>query len=221
MIKQLEYNKMIVDNQLTPIKSEGVWEYFILKDGEHPEAIKVNRNTKEVKEVSEEKAKEIISKIEEEKAKKQREAEAQKQLKIINSEDVDVIGNSDNTDLVIDPNTGEMVVNNTTDNTPAPKEENKNENKKEEVKKESKSDKNNKKTESSDNTTSTQTFAELISNKKHRINIIKLVKGKWKDAPVVPAQLEKFLRDKDVEVDSIGTSEKDIDAWKKTIEDCR
>lgn len=221
MVRQLEYNKMIVDNQLTPIKSEGVWEYFILKEGEHPEAIKVNRNTKEVKEVSEEKAKEIISKIEEEKAKKQRDAEAQKQLKIINSEDVDITGNSDNTNFVMDPNTGEMVVDNTVDETPVPKEENKNENKKEEVKKESKSEKNTKKTESSDNTTSTQTFAELIGNKKHRISIIKLVKSKWKDAPVVPAQLEKFLRDKDVEVDSIGTSEKDIDAWMKTIEDCR
>lgn len=221
MIKQLEYNKMIIDNQLSPIKSEGVWEYFILKEGEHPEAIKVNRNTKEVKEVSEEKAKEIISKIEEEKAKKQREAEAQKQLKIINSEDVDITGNSDNTNLVIDPNTGEMVVDNTIDETPVPKEENKNENKKEEIKKESKSEKNNKKTESSNNTTSTQTFAELIGNKKHRMSIIKLVKGKWKDAPVVPAQLEKFLKDRDVEVDSIGTSEKDIDAWMKTIEDCR
>lgn len=221
MIKQLEYNKMIIDNQLSPIKSEGVWEYFILKEGEHPEAIKVNRNTKEVKEVSEEKAKEIISKIEEEKAKKQREAEAQKQLKIINSEDVDIIGNSDNTNLVMDPNTGEMVVDNTVDETPVPKEENKNENKKEEVKKESKSEKNNKKTESSDNATSTQTFAELIGNKKHRISIIKLVKGKWKDAPVAPAQLEKFLKDRNVEVDSIGTSEKDIDAWMKTIEDCR
>lgn len=221
MIRQLEYNKMIVDNQLTSIKSEGVWEYFILKEGEHPEAIKVNRNTKEVKEVSEEKAKEIISKIEEEKAKKQRDAEAQKQLKIINSEDVDITGNSDNTNFVMDPNTGEMVVDNTVDETPVPKEENKNENKKEEVKKESKSEKNNKKTESSNNTTSTQTFAELIGNKKHRISIIKLVKSKWKDAPVVPAQLEKFLRDKDVEVDSIGTSEKDIDAWMKTIEDCR
>lgn len=221
MIKQLEYNKMIIDNQLSPIKSEGVWEYFILKEGEHPEAIKVNRNTKEVKDVSEEKVKEIISKIEEEKAKKQRETEAQKQLKIINSEDVDIIGNSDNTNLVMDPNTGEMVVDNTVDETPVPKEENKNENKKEEVKKESKSEKNNKKTESSDNTASTQTFAELIGNKKHRMSIIKLVKGKWKDAPVAPAQLEKFLKDKDVEVDSIGTSEKDIDAWMKTIEDCR
>lgn len=221
MIRQLEYNKMIVDNQLTSIKSEGVWEYFILKEGEHPEAIKVNRNTKEVKEVSEKKAKEIISKIEEEKAKKQRDAEAQKQLKIINSEDVNITGNSDNTNLVMDLNTGEMVVDNTVDETPVPKEENKNENKKEEVKKESKSEKNTKKTESSNNTTSTQTFAELIGNKKHRMSIIKLVKGKWKDAPVVPAQLEKFLRDKDVEVDSIGTSEKDIDAWMKTIEDCR
>ena len=221
MIKQLEYNKMIIDNQLSPIKNEGVWEYFILKEGEHPEAIKVNRNTKEVKEVSEEKAKEIISKIEEEKAKKQREAEAQKQLKIINSEDVDIIGNSDNTNLVMDSNTGEMVVSDTIDNTPAPKEENKNENKKEEVKKESKSEKNNKKTESSNNTASTQTFAELIGNKKHRMSIIKLVKGKWKDAPVAPAQLEKFLKDRNVEVDSIGTSEKDIDAWMKTIEDCR
>ena len=225
MIKQLEYNKMIIDNQLTPIKSEGVWEYFILKEGEHPEAIKVNRNTKEVKEVSEEKAKKIISKIEEEKAKKQREAEAQKQLKIINTEDVDVIGNSDNVDLMMDPNTGEMVVSDTIDNTPAPKEENKNEdkneNKKEEVKKESNSDKNNKKTESKDNTASTQTFAELVGNKKHRMNIIKLVKNKWKDVPVVPAKLEKFLREKNVEVDSIGTSENDIDAWMKTIEDCR
>lgn len=221
IIKQLEYNKMIIDNQLSPIKNEGVWEYFILKEGEHPEAIKVNRNTKEVKNVSEEKAKEIISKIEEEKAKKQREAEAQKQLKIINSEDVDIIGNSDNTNLVMDSNTGEMVVDNTVDETPVPKEENKNENKKEEVKKESKSEKNNKKTESSDNATSTQTFVELIGNKKHRISIIKLVKGKWKDAPVAPAQLEKFLKDRNVEVDSIGTSEKDIDAWMKTIEDCR
>ena len=53
------------------------------------------------------------------------------------------------------------------------------------------------------------------------MSILKLIKGKWKEAPSVPAQLEKFLRDKDVEVDSIGTSRDDIDAWMKTIEDCR
>ena len=114
-----------------------------------------------------------------------------------------------------------VVVNNTVNETPVPKEENKNENKKEKVKKESKSDKNNKKTESKDNISSTQTFAELYGRKTYRMNILKLVKGKWKDAPSVPAQLEKFLKDRNVEVDSIGTSEKDIDAWMKTIEDCR
>lgn len=53
------------------------------------------------------------------------------------------------------------------------------------------------------------------------MSILKLIKGKWKEAPSVPAQLEKFLRDKDVEVDSIGTLKDDIDAWMKTIEDCR
>ena len=64
------------------------------------------------------------------------------------------------------------------------------------------------------------TLSKKEENKEFRW-IIKLVKGKWKDAPVAPAQLEKFLKDRNVEVDSIGTSEKDIDAWMKTIEDCR
>lgn len=222
MIKQLEYNKMIIDNQLSPIKSEGVWEYFILKEGEHPEAIKVNRNTKEVKEVSEEKTKEIISKIEEEKAKKQREVEAQKQLKTLSLQDVDMNLTDDSKpiELMMDPETGEMIVENTADNTPADKTTTTKEEKKVETKKESEGKKDGKRIAVTD-TSSTQTFAELYGRKTYRMNILKLVKGKWKDAPSIPAQLEKFLRDKNVEVDSIGTSKEDIDAWMKTIEDCR
>ena len=217
LIKQLDYNKMIIDNQLSPIKNEGVWEYFILKEGEHPEAIKVNRNTKEVKNVSEERATEIIKEIKEKEAKKQREAEAQKQLKIINTEDVKI----DLMDLVMDPETGELVVENTINKTPTAKEEKKAEEKKDEVKKESEEKKEDKRIPFEGNSPSTQTFAELYGKKAYRMNILKLVKGKWKDAPSVPAQLEKFLREKDVEVDSIGTSKDDIDAWMKTIEDCR
>lgn len=223
MIKQLDYNKMIIDNQLSPIKNEGVWEYFILKEGEHPEAIKVNRNTKEVKNVSEETAKEIIQKIEKETAKKQRETEAQKQLKTLSLHDVemDLTGNSETTEFMIDPETGEMVAVNTVDGTPAVKEEKKTEEKTEEVKKESEEKKESKMTPIGGNSPSTQTFAELYGKKAYRMNILKLIKGKWKDAPSVPTQLEKFLRNKDVEVDSIGTSRDDIDAWMKTIEDCR
>lgn len=219
MIKQLDYNKMIIDNQLSPIKSEGVWEYFILKEGEHPEAIKVNRNTKVVKEVSEDTIKEIIQKIEEEKAKKQRETEAQKQLKTLSLHDVemDLTGDSGTTEFMMDPETGEMVAVNTVDETPTTKEEKKTE----EVKKESEKNKEDKRIPITKDASSTQTFAELYGKKVYRMSILKLIKGKWKEAPSVPAQLEKFLRDKDVEVDSIGTSKDDIDAWMKTIEDCR
>lgn len=223
MIKQLDYNKMIIDNQLSPIKSEGVWEYFILKEGEHPEAIKVNRNTKVVKEVSEDTIKEIIQKIEEETAKKQRETEAQKQLKTLSLHDVemDLTGNSETTEFMIDPETGEMVAVNTVDETSTTKEEKKAEEKTEEVKKESEEKKEGKRIPITKDASSTQTFAELYGKKVYRMSILKLIKGKWKEAPSVPAQLEKFLRDKDVEVDSIGTSKDDIDAWMKTIEDCR
>lgn len=223
MIKQLDYNKMIIDNQLSPIKSEGVWEYFILKEGEHPEAIKVNRNTKVVKEVSEDTIKEIIQKIEEEIAKKQRETEAQKQLKTLSLHDVemDLTGNSETTEFMIDPETGEMVAVNTVDETSTTKEEKKTEEKTEEVKKESEKKKEDKRIPITKDASSTQTFAELYGKKIYRMSILKLIKGKWKEAPSVPAQLEKFLRDKDVEVDSIGTSKDDIDAWMKTIEDCR
>lgn len=223
MIKQLDYNKMIIDNQLSPIKNEGVWEYFILKEGEHPEAIKVNRNTKEVKNVSEEKATEIIKEIKEKEAKKQREAEAQKQLKTLSLYDVemDLTGDSETTEFMIDPETGEMVAVNTVDETSTTKEEKKTEEKTEEVKKESEKKKEDKRIPITKDASSTQTFAELYGKKAYRMNILKLIKGKWKDAPSVPAQLEKFLRDKDVEVDSIGTSKDDIEAWMKTIEDCR
>lgn len=223
MIKQLDYNKMIIDNQLSPIKNEGVWEYFILKEGEHPEALKVNRNTKEVKNVSEEKATEIIKEIKEKEAKKQREAEAQKQLKVINLQDVDMnfTDDSKSMKLVINPETGEMVAVNTIDETSTTKEEKKTEEKTEEVKKESEEKNEGKRIPVAKSASSTQTFAELYGKKAYRMNILKLIKGKWKDAPSVPAQLEKFLRDKDVEVDSIGTSKDDIEAWMKTIEDCR
>ena len=223
MIRQLDYNKMIIDNQLSPIKNEGVWEYFILKEGEHPEAIKVNSNTKEGKNVSEETAKEIIQKIEEKTAKKQRDTEAQKQLKTLSLHDVeiDLTGDSETTGFIIDPETGEMIADNTVDKTSVVKEEKKVEEKTKEVKRESEEKKESKMTLIGENSSSTQTFAELYGKKAYRMNILKLIKGKWKGAPTIPAQLEKFLRDKDVEVDSIGTSRDDIDAWMKTIEDCR
>ena len=48
-----------------------------------------------------------------------------------------------------------------------------------------------------------------------------LVKEKWPDAPKGLNDIERFLREKNVEVDNIGASDTDIETWIKTIEDCR
>ena len=72
-----------------------------------------------------------------------------------------------------------------------------------------------------DKSSTTQTFDTLLNNPKHKIKILMLLRQKFKDAPKDIKQLKEFLRAKDIEVDAIGTSQTDIDAWMKTIRDCR
>ena len=221
-LKQLRYNKMILDNQLSPSMTQGVWDYFILSEGENSRAIKVNRNTKEVKESSEEQAKELIKKINEKEAKKIREQKAQEVIKEVGkTEEVDL---SEDT-LSVDPNTGELVQADTQSTSPIIEEST------DEMKTSSTTEKANNKDDythissesinSSEHKAATQKFSDLIKDKKYMLRVMKLVRNKWNDAPKKIADLEKFLRDKNVEVDAIGTSENDVEAWIRTIEDCR
>lgn len=221
-LKQLRYNKMILDNQLSPSMTKGVWEYFILSEGENPKAIKVNRNTKEVRKSSEDQAKELIEKINEEKSKKLREQKAQEAItEVGKAEDVDLGEDA----LTVDPETGELVQADTqstssiteesTDKKEASPTTEKTSNKDDYTHTSSES------LNSDEHKAATQKFSDLIKDKKYMLRVMKLVRNKWKDAPKKIADLEKFLRDKNVEVDAIGTSENDIEAWIKTIEDCR
>ena len=221
-LKQLRYNKMILDNQLSPSMTQGVWDYFILSEGENPRAIKVNRNTKEIKESSKEQAKELIEKINEEESKKLREQKAQEVIKEVGkAEEVDLGEDT----LSVDPNTGELVQADTK-STSTITEESVDE-KKVSSTTEKTSNKNDYTHTSSESLSSnehkaaTQKFSDLIKDKKYMLRVMKLVRNKWKDAPKKIAELEKFLRDKNVEIDAIGTSENDIEAWIRTIEDCR
>lgn len=221
-LKQLRYNKMILDNQLSPSMTKGVWDYFILNEGENPKAIKVNRNTKEVKESSEEQAREFIEKINEEESKKLREQKAQEVIKEVGkAEEVDLGEDT----LSVDPNTGELVQ---TDNQSSPTitEEYTDEEKASPTieKASNKDDYTHTSSESLNNKehkAATQKFSDLIKDKKYMLRVMKLVRNKWKDTPKKIAELEKFLRDKNIEVDAIGTSENDVEAWIRTIEDCR
>lgn len=221
-LKQLRYNKMILDNQLSPSMAKGVWDYFILSEGENPKAIKVNRNTKEVKESSGEQARELVEKINEEESKKLREQKAQEVIKGVGkAEEVDLGEDT----LSVDPNTGELVQADTQSTSPIT-EESTDEKKVPPIteKTSNKDDYTHTSSESlnsDEHKAATQKFSDLIKDKKYMLRVMKLVRNKWKDAPKKIAELEKFLRDKNVEVDAIGTSENDVEAWIRTIEDCR
>lgn len=221
-LKQLRYNKMILDNKLSPSMTQGVWDYFILSEGENPRAIKVNRNTKEVKESSEDQARELIEKINEKEAEKLREQKAQEVIKEVGkAEDVDLGEDT----LTVDQETGELIQADTQSTSPTT-EESTNEKKTFSTteKAGNKDDYTHTSSEllnSDGHKAATQKFSDLIKDKKYMLRVMKLVRNKWNDAPKKIADLEKFLRDKNVEVDAIGTTENDIEAWIRTIEDCR
>ena len=219
-VKQLQYIRRILDGDLTPTTKNGVWEYYILSTGEHPEAVKVNRNTKEVREATEQQAKELIKKIEGEKAKELREEKAQEDMRRASEEsqtDMDDVSLSDD-GLEIDEATGEFVqkaiqsVDNTKEST------------KETPAKDIVSDDNShasmENPDSKEHKPDTQSFKKLIGNKDYRGRVMKVIRSKWKEASSIP-EMEKLLRSKNIEVDNIGTSKEDIESWIKTIEDCR
>lgn len=220
-LKQLKYNKMILDNQLSPSMAQGVWDYFILSDGENPRAIKVNRNTKEVKESSEEQAKELIEKINEKEAKKLREQKAQEVIKEVGkAEDVDLGEDI----LTVDQETGELVQADTQSTSLITEEfidEKTSPIKEEPSNKDDYTHTSSESLNNDEHKAATQKFSDLIKDKKYMLRVMKLVRNKWKDAPKKIADLEKFLREKNVEVDAIGISENDVEAWIRTIEDCR
>lgn len=246
-IKQLQYNKRIIDGQLVPIVDKGVWDYYILSTGENPEVIKVDRNTKKVKELTKEESKKIIEEVAKKKEAEMREEEAKKKNEALikeskgKEEDVDL--GVDDITFKIDPETGEMIQEepSSSDTTPSvsgeessssispstdsiktePDEEHKAE--KEEKRKIRDSAKHESFESISENTHTgaTQKFTDLIRNKAYTRRIVNLVRSKWKNAPTKPSEIAAFLKSKNVEVDNIGTTKEDIEAWIKTIEDCR
>ena len=234
-VKQLQYNMRINDNALSPEESKGTLDYYIMNTGEHPLVIKVDKNTKEVKEATEEQAKAFIKKIEEKKTKEAREKAAQNVVSLPDGTKVDTLPNAiqdlqnaDDVDLgdsglTIDTETGEVIQssdekgNMDVNGQSSSKIENRDAAK---IVDNSR-DLSSKSMEVKTQDKSTQSFITLINNKKYKKKVLVLVKSKWSDAPRDMKGMEKFLRDKNIEVESIGTSKEDIESWIKTIEDCR
>ena len=228
LIKQLDYNAMIRDGKLVPAISKRIYDTYILNGGENPQVIRVNRNTKEVKELSKKQSKEIVDEVNEQKAKEQREKDAQKSITSedkakLNEEKVESVDLGVG-DFEVDPETGEIFqASDNTEDTKDTKEESSEDTSLTEEKT-SPRDIHNETLESpniEEHKMPTQKFTDLIKNKDYKIRIRKLLVSKWKDIPKNVSGMEKFLRDKNIEIDAIGTTKEDIEAWIRTIEDCR
>lgn len=231
LIRDLDYNRRIIENGISPVESNGVWNTYILGSKEHPEAIKVNRNTKEVKEIPDSEAIQIMERLEKEAADKERADAAKQALSTNKVEDVPILNEEEG--LVVDDETGELV---TPDelrqrqverNTQLEEKEKKEG--EEEVTAVQPSNQTDKLHKSgvelnSSVTSATENFTNLTKSKVFKPFMRRfrsIIQQKWPDAPSKVTELEKFLRDKNVEVDAIGTSETDIGVWLDTIENCR
>lgn len=228
LIEQLQYIKKILDNKLLPATSKQVYDYYILSTGEHPEVIRVNRNTKEVTEATREQAKKVIeetTKKEEEKRREEAAAQALEEEKKgrqeLDAEDVD-LGEEE---YDIDPETGDIIQissqpvtlgeTKTSEESRTPKEE------KVPVTPVLHTKESVETLGSTEKKAQTQKFGDLLKNKKYMLRLRDIIKSKWGEMPMKTKELTEFLRSKDIEVDAIGTSEKDVEAWIKTLEECR
>ena len=60
----------------------------------------------------------------------------------------------------------------------------------------------------------------MLGNKNYLGRIMEALKN-MPDAPRQKDELVEYLRSKNVEVDAIGNTQEDIDAWFKTLNNCR
>lgn len=226
LIKQLEYNRQVVDGKITYETKDKNYKYYIINDTDSPLVIKIDQYY-HVTELSSKESKEYIDKVNKAKEDKKREAAAKQKLEEMSkSEEVD-LGLEDNpttpttlvTDsgLAYDPTTGGL-----TDLSEQQKleEQKKAEEEAEKKRQEELKNKMNppKKPVAKGNT---QTFESLYKSRQYRTTIMNAIRSKWSDAPKKLSKLSKFLEDHGVEVTSIGTSKEDIQTWIDTLINCK
>jgi hypothetical protein len=221
LIKELQYNQRIANGELESVETNGLWDSYLTGTRENPQGIKVNKNTKKVKEMTAQEALGLIEKIEKEKARKEREQAAKTEKQRLDAQDGEVVGYEPvDAEFDFDDETGELV---SREEKKAQKEAQKQEEAAEKDSQPTEKDNTHKSVTEleSKQSGSTQTFSTLVKNKQYRKQVIETIKAKWPDAPSKIAELEEFLKGKNVEINAIGTDESSIQAWITTLKDCR
>jgi hypothetical protein len=92
LIKELQYNQRIANGELESVETNGEWDSYLTGTKDNPQGIKVNKNTKKVKEMTAQEALDLIEKIEKEKARKEREQAAKTEKQRFDAQDGEVVG---------------------------------------------------------------------------------------------------------------------------------
>lgn len=221
LIKELQYNQRVANGELESVETNGEWDSYLTGTKENPQGIKINKNTKKVKEMTAQEALNLIEKIEKEKARKEREQAAKTEKQRFDAQDGEVVGYEPvDGEFDFDDETGELV---SRVEKKAQKEAQKQEEAAEKDSQPTEKDNTHKSVTELESKQggSTQTFGTLVKNKQYRKQVIETIKAKWPDAPSKIAELEEFLKGKNVEINAIGTDENSIQAWITTLKDCR
>lgn len=209
LIEQLQYNRRIIESDLSPVLSTVEYEYYILSSGENPEAVKRDKNTKVIKVASRDEALKLINKVSAESDKKIREENVKEEVS-----GATLTGPAMDVDLGIEFETApkspvkEMKEGETPVKQPRYNQDDNMHKSLESL-------------ESGDKKGSYQTFSDLIRSKKYRNGLMKLIRTKWPESPKNLTELDEWLRNKNIETKSIGIADSDVEAWIKTIQDCR
>ena len=212
-ISELEYARRIYENGLLPVKSEDAWDYYILESGEKPEVIGRNERQKKTKVLDKESADKLIKEVEAKKAAEERRQNMQEEAQVPeqtdNWEEVELTGTENDRTVPANDNASAF-------DEQAPTVE--------ERKKESTAS-----VVSTDNSSISpkevpfkspvQSFSKTMRGSGRDILLDAIMaKAKadatWADVPTNSVrELEKYLRSKGVNLESIPTDRNELDAW--------
>ena len=227
LLEELKYNMQVMN--LAPTEQTTDTNIYVLKEGEHPEIVKENRNSHKIEKMSEEEAKNYLTELEKKKAIEERAKAAEEE----NEKELDRSVERPALDLGIDyginPETGELDVN----------QQETQEEEKKEVEEDSAvkhkdrdyyADKSIDESSQYKPTSAVQTFKQLSKNKKYKARLLERI-SKMEGSPIKFSEngkinavkseaIEEYLKNKGVPLNNIGTSEADIEAWIHTYLIC-
>lgn len=241
LYESLEYNRKVAEGEYTSAKSTIQEDYYILDSGEHPKVIKIHKVSREVTKVSEEDARNLINEVAEKKAAAQREqnsVEDMKAEKIHPALDLEenpeikegVLNTTSGEDLTLDEETGDMDNRKPVGKPTETVAETTQASEKEGI---GVSEKPRETIVNAETQGKTQDFKTLAKNKKYKMDIYKKISDKWADSPIkfgengkveksaTVDQIVKFLKEKGVNTEVIGTEDADIEAWIHTNITCK